>query len=181
MKNWCYTIKDGEHASTTLWSGRYVAVCGIVTYLNDNGELMFLVNKRGEGTPDFQGCWNLTCGFLEADESGEQGCAREIFEECGIRIKNISRFKLCSVETDPEKCNNGNVTIRYMLHITDKNDYDNIIDDSKFHTLNTLGGEENEVADVMWVNEKDIDKYDWAFNHYEIIQEHIKQFHIKFE
>lgn len=178
MKNWSYTITEGEHAGHTLWSGRYTAVCGIIVYRNRDGELMFLVNRRGTGTPDYQNHWNLPCGFLEADETGQQGCAREIFEECGIRVKNPDDLILCQVETDPAKCNNANVTLRYMLYITDPDTYDRLIDDSEYfngddtvHLLNNRGGEPDEVADVKWVNENDVDDFEWAFNHHEVLHE----------
>lgn len=77
MRNWSYTIKEGEHAGTTLWSGRYCAVSAFIfCYIND--EWHILANKRGSGTPDYQGYWNCPCGFLEADESAKEGCAREV-------------------------------------------------------------------------------------------------------
>lgn len=178
-KNWSYTIKEGEHKGKTLWSGRYTAICGIVIY-NLNGALHFLANKRGQGTPDYQGCWNLPCGFLEADESAEEGCVREVFEECGIRIKSPDLFELNNVETEPEKCNNGNVTLRYVCFISDEDDYDEMIDDSALlldgsdNHADLRGGEENEVDDVKWIHEDEIDYYNWAFNHKEVIENIIR-------
>lgn len=70
MKNWSYTIKEGEHAGQTLWSGRYCAIAAFV-FLKINRAWHVLANKRGSGTPDFQGMWNCVCGYLEADECAE--------------------------------------------------------------------------------------------------------------
>lgn len=158
MRNWSYTIKEGEHAGTTLWSGRYCAVSAFIfCYIND--EWHILANKRGSGTPDYQGYWNCPCGFLEADESAKEGCAREVREETGYNIP-ANEFKLVEVETDPAKCNNGNVTLRHIVIL-------HYIPDS----VPTEGGEENEVDEIKWMPISQIDKYKWAFNHKDRIEE----------
>ena len=177
-KNWSYTIKEGEHAGVTLWSGCYCAVCAIIVH-KVNNKLYFLVNKRGQGTPDYQGCWNLPCGFLDASESGVEACAREVYEECGVKIKNPDLFTLNSVETDPKTRNNGNVTLRYILYI-EGDEYLNIVDDSDNDNgvhAEERGGEHDEVDAVKWVCEDDIDKYDWAFNHKDLIKKIINNIH----
>ena len=112
-KNFSYTIPDGEHKGVTLWSGRYCCVTAFV-FLVIGKECYILANKRGLGTPDFQGLWNCPCGFIEGDESAEEACAREVLEETGVKI-NPNRFVLHSVQTDPEVCNDGHVTLRYCL------------------------------------------------------------------
>lgn len=156
-KNWSYKITDPNHSKcgTTLWSGRYAAVCGIVL-VNCKQDTFVLANLRGSGTPDYQGYWNLPCGFLEANETGEEGISREIFEECGLTLAP-SCFSLLNVETDPRYCNNGNVTIRY---ITLRRTLE--LPKLKYENIN---GEENEVESVKWINIKEIDNYKWAFNH----------------
>lgn len=161
-KNWSYTITEGEHKGVTLWSGRYTAVCGIVIGMRDDepGKRYILANKRGEGCPDYNGLWNLPCGFLEADENGQQGVAREIHEECGILIP-WEDFTYYSNETDPAKCNNGNVTLRYLTSV--------VIDD--YDDKDELSGEENEVEDVKWIPLNEYENYEWAFNHKEVIEE----------
>lgn len=68
MRNWSYTIEEGEHAGKTLWSGRYCAVAAFA-FCKIKGEWCVLANQRGEGTPDFQGYWNCPCGFLDMEKS----------------------------------------------------------------------------------------------------------------
>lgn len=152
-----YTIPDGPYAGKTLWSGRYVAVSCVILACEtvDNNEHWFvLANKRGSGTPDDQGKWNMPCGYLNNGESATAACARETAEECGVYI-NSKLFKLINVETAPEKCNNGNVSLRHLCLLSKRADI-----------LNKLkGGEANEVDDVKWIPIEDIDKYEWAFNH----------------
>lgn len=175
-KNWSYKITDPNHpkCGTTLWSGRYTAVTGIVVKmitnantipaLMKNGKPEFdyyiLANLRGPGTPDYQGYWNLPCGFLESNETGEEGVCREMFEECGYDVEP-SKMKLYNVETDPRTCNNGNVTIRYY-----NSEVCNALPELKYTNIN---GEEGEVESVKWINIRDINNYKWAFNHKKLI------------
>ena len=92
-KNWSYKITDPNHpkCGTTLWSGRYCAVTGIVMRYIYNpvlgkNDVYVLANLRGPGTPDYQGYWNMPCGFLERNESGEQGVAREILRNVDLKF-----------------------------------------------------------------------------------------------
>lgn len=166
-KNWCYKITDPNHpkCGTTLWSGRYCAVTGIVIRQmrntnRDGFDYYVLANLRGNGTPDYQGYWNMPCGFLESNESGEEGVCREMFEECGYKVMPED-MGLFNVETDPRYCNNGNVTLRYFnIEFCTK------LPELKYTNIN---GEEGEVESVKWINVKDINNYKWAFNHNKLI------------
>ena len=46
------------------WYSRSVATTPFVFCKNENNEYCVLANKRGIGTPDFQGLWNVPCGYL---------------------------------------------------------------------------------------------------------------------
>ena len=169
-KNWSYTIPYGEHKGKTIWSGRYCAVSAFVFCKFPDG-WKILANKRGVGTPDFQGKWNAPCGYLEPDESAQQGCAREVYEETGVKI-DPDKFQLIHVETEPEKCNNGNVTLRHLAILTYGS---NNISISKEAVLNG-DGEKDEVESIAWISINDIGKYGWAFNHYNTIKEIISAY-----
>jgi len=137
----------------TVFSGRFCAVSGFV-YAIVNGKYSILANLRGPGTPDYQGCWNAVCGFLERYENSKEGIAREMLEECGFQI-DTDDLKVVHVETEPEECNNGNVTIRHTAFLG------KIIP----HYVKKEGGEENEVDSVKWIPVDEFDNYKWAFNH----------------
>ena len=107
-----YTIEK-EHAGKTLLSRRYCAVCAIVLYLDPILGWMILLNKRGSGTPDFQHMWNIPCGYIEADETAQEACSRELLEECHVEIEP-KKFNLIKDETNPKNCNNGNITLRFL-------------------------------------------------------------------
>lgn len=159
MKNYCYRIPDGEHAGEVLWSGRYACVVAFI-FMKKGDDLFVLANQRGQGTPDFQGLWNCPCGFIEADETGEECCLRETIEECGYKF-DASQLILHSVETDPKESNKAHVTLRYF----------GLFKENELIKTKREGGEENEVDDIKLINIKDISKYDWAFNHQERIND----------
>lgn len=168
-KNFSYTIPDGPYKGKTLWSGRYCAVIAIVVVDKDVpnvGKKRFvLVSRRGPGCPNYVGKWNIQCGFLENTESGEQGCSRETYEEVGIRIPSED-FKLFEVTTDPNI--DKNVCLRYIARYNEfpkSEGYKTV--DGVFDT--ERGGEANEVEECQWLDLDNIDKFEWAFNHKELL------------
>lgn len=150
------TVVDGK----TYWISRSVAVVGFV-FARVNKQLCILANKRGEGTPDFQGKWNVPCGYLDYDETGEEGCVREIFEETGVKL-NPTDMKFIQVNTDPVNSNRQNVSLRYRTYLSEEF--------AKNITFTNKNSESNEVDDIRWIPIKDIDNYEWAFNHNELIK-----------
>ena len=138
----------------TVFSGRFCAVSGFI-YAIVNGKYCILANLRGQGTPDYQGCWNAPCGFLECYETSKEGIQREIYEECKFIVR-IEDLEVIHVETDPVECNNGNVTVRHKAFLG------KIIPS---YLKRADGGEENEVDGVKWIPVDEFDDYKWAFNH----------------
>lgn len=162
MKNWNYTIKEGEHKGKTLWSGRYCSICAIILHYNQEKGWMILLNKRGSGAPDFQHMWNIPCGYIEADETAQLACSREVMEECHMYVEP-KKFNLMKVETNPKDCNNGNVTLRFLA----------FTNSTKLCEVNKKG-EEYEVEVCSYITFDEALKLKLAFNHKEII-EHLKE------
>ena len=148
-----------EHEGKIYWISRAVGVAGYIFCL-DNGKLLILANKRGSGTPDFQGYWNCPCGYLDFDETTAEACSREIMEETNLNVSPKS-LVLYNVEDDPS-ANKQNVTFRYYS-FSDRY--------YKGQTVYAKGAEENEVDDVKWIPIEDIDNYNWAFNQKRTIME----------
>lgn len=142
----------------TVFSGRFCAVSGFIYAIVD-GKYSILANLRGAGTPDYQHHWNAVCGFLERYENSKEGIAREILEETGFRI-DLDDLNVVHVETNPEECNNGNVTIRHRAFL---GKIDPVYVASE-------GGEVDEVDGVKWIPVDDLDDYKWAFNHRKTIE-----------
>lgn len=163
MKNFSITHKDGKE----YWIARNVAVASFI-YSKFNGRWFVLANQRGEGTPDFQGCWNCPCGYLDFDETLAQACARETREECGIIVRP-NEFKFVGIEDSPFASGNlQNVTVRHYAIIENDREMGN-----KF-----TGGEKDEVAKISWIPIDTVLNYKWAFNHgyrvLEIFENHVR-------
>lgn len=149
MKNFKIKVKDQEY-----WISRSIAVAAFIFTKDENGNFYILANQRGKGTPDFQGYWNCPCGYLDYNETTVEAACREVQEETSVICPELEFF---AINSDPN-ANKQNVTIQYWGFI-EKPIYQNL-----------AGGEENEVLNVKWINVKDVNSYDWAFNHDKVIQ-----------
>lgn len=143
-----------EHNGETYWVSRSMAVsCFVFARINDSW--CVLANQRGIGTPDYQGCWNVPCGYLDYNETTKEAAIRETYEETGVKLKNATFW---GFEDDPEE-NRQNVTFRYYA----------IIDDAQPSSVSlsteALGGEDNEVSSVAWIPIDTVADYEWAFDH----------------
>lgn len=160
-KNFEITAKeDGKK----YWISRSVAVCAIVIVYDENDNTWILINKRGEGTPDFQGCWNIPCGYLDWDETTSQACTREVLEECKVWVDPDNWQQFGEIE-DSVTANRQNVTVRKIA----------CIDINEYHAGKKLAmkmtaannGEADEVDDIILMPLKPIliNNRVWAFNH----------------
>lgn len=149
LKNFPFTYKGKE-----FWYSRAVAVAHFVFARNSQGELCVLANRRGLGTPDYQGFWNCPCGYLDFGEDGESAAQRETYEETNVYVPK-NQIKMYGVNTSPDS-NKQNVTIRYYSYLSTPCD---TIDLSDKHS------EPNEVMEIKWLPLKEVDSYNWAFGH----------------
>lgn len=152
MKN--FKIIDKED-NQEYWVSRSIAVTGFIFTKDKDNDLCVLANKRGSGTPDFQGYWNCPCGYLDYDETILEAITREISEETGYLCPDD--IALYDIDSDP-KSNKQNVTIMYYGYV------------SVPQKEERVGGEENEVDEIKWIKLSDISKYKWAFGHDQIIR-----------
>ena len=149
---------------------RSIAVTGcIFTFLN--GKWCVLANKRGEGTPDFQGMWNMPCGYLDFNETTAEAVIREVYEETGIKV-NPDHLHFWKFNDSPTQ-NRQNVSFRYYALV------DAQPGNISVGTGNDRGGEEDEVEAIGWIPVDSIDKYQWAFGHDEIIKEFTEWMHLE--
>ena len=138
------------------WFSRSMATAIFVFCRDKQGNLYILASERGKGAADFQGYWNCPCGYLDFNETTKQCAIRELEEETGIGVDE-SIVKFINYEDDPITANRQNVTFRFGVSITD-----NTIESLTFSKKHN---EKNEVGEIAWIPLKDIDKYEWAFNH----------------
>ena len=166
MKN--FQVED-KTTGKKYWISRAMAVCGIVIVRDNNNNYYVLVNKRGEGAPNYKGCWNLICGYLDWDETLKEAVSREVLEETKVDIPP-SLWEFTYLADDPNKDDLQNVTVRYKTIIT-MDQFKRFSEVGK-NKIAAYGGEVNEVADIwlMPLNKESIDSVEWAFNHKDIVK-----------
>lgn len=155
----CYD-KDGNFIG---WFSRSVAIA-LFTFAKDkDGNLCVLASQRGKGTPDpeFVGAWNGCCGYLDWNETLEQACKRETFEETGIRISEDWALNMLYIDDVPEKDKRQNITIVYFTFLEQP---------TESYEMSHAHNETDEVDDIRFIPVSEISEYRWAFGHDKIIQ-----------
>ena len=162
MKN--FSIID-DRTGREYWISRSVAVVGFIYGYDKDEKEYILAVQRGTGTPDpeFVGKWCLPCGYLDYDETLEEALQREVFEETGVLLDSDS-IVLLGVNSDPKSDKRQNVTFRYQA-IAKEETLTNI-------SLTAENSEPNEVSDIKWIPYSEINNYEWAFNHKELIKQY---------
>ena len=165
MKN--FPIID-KNTGREYWISRSVCVLTIVKAFDIHGEEYVLAVQRGKGTPDpeYIGCYCLPCGYVDFDETIKQAAARELKEETGLTFP-ISDFKLISINDDPELDKRQNITFRYIVKT------DVPVEDLEL-LFTTKNSEKDEISSIRFIKIRDINLYNWAFNHEQLLNTYDK-------
>lgn len=70
----------------------YPVICPSIIVAVRRGKEILLANHKRHYQPNGGGIYTTLAGFVEVGETFEQAVRREVFEETGIRIKNIRYF-----------------------------------------------------------------------------------------
>lgn len=144
------------------WFSRSAAVATAVL-LNDNGQWYVLANQRGSGTPDYQGYWNLPCGYLDYNEDAQTAAMREVYEETGIKLNSVNSF---GHSTDPRE-NRQNIVFFFVSILRGSR---------KQYEFSKDNMEEGEVEGIQWLPLDKCDTLQWAFDHDELIEKVISKY-----
>ena len=144
------------------WFSRSAAVATAVL-LNDNGNWYVLANQRGSGTPDYQGYWNLPCGYLDYNEDAQSAAMREVYEETGIKLNSVTSF---GHSTDPRE-NRQNIVFFFVSILNGSKDRYNFSTDNM---------EEDEVEGIQWLPLDRCNTLQWAFDHDELMEKVIAKY-----
>ena len=143
--------------------------------------MFVLLGQRGPGTPDFQGLWNMPCGYLDWNESATEGVYRELYEETGLDLEEYIKEAKRYLKINPIKqedleqpwfvnhfpdSNRQNVTLRFGV----------IIESDYLPDLTAENCEPGEVSDLKWVNVNDMKKYDCAFGHKQVLIDYLGRY-----
>lgn len=155
-QNECIRTTDGRE----LWLSRSVAVVACVLAVVGQRPYI-LINQRGTGVPDFQGYWNLPCGYLDYDENTSQAAVREVWEECGVNLLEVLPAASVAFFDSPWDVNSEptfakqNVTIHHGL----------VIEPAALPALSNANNEPNETMEIRWQPLERIHELEFAFNH----------------
>ena len=121
--------------------------------IKDSKQILLIERKNNP----FQGCWALPGGFLDENETLEQGAARELMEETGVRVEN-SELKQLKAYSDPKRDPRTRV-ISVVFHVAVPSDTDVIAGD--------------DAAQAKWYSVDSLPKL--AFDHDQIVREWLFQ------
>ncbi len=94
LESFNYCPKCGSpHFMVNNEKSKRCADCGFVYYFNPSAATVaFILNNRNEllvckrGKEPAKGTWDLSGGFIDRYETGEEGVAREVREETGLEV-----------------------------------------------------------------------------------------------
>ena len=166
----------------TFWISRSIAVAAFILRISKDYKIEVLVERRGKGAADFQGCLCCPCGYLDFGETIKEAVVREVKEETGFVVKSPDDLVLFKIDSEPSS-NRQNVTLSFA-YVADN--------DEDFDRSKAVGGEKNEVSEVKWLtvaktNKKnafnallkkkhielvksEMESEQWAFGHKEMIE-----------
>jgi len=147
------TFEDGK-----IGYLRHVAVDNVVFKNNQ-----VLLVKRSPQLSTEPGKWALPAGFMERDEYLQQAVEREIREETGYAVKNIT---LLTINHHPNQPHNDrqNICFVFFCEATEK-----------------IGEKDWESSDVKWFDlDNLLDPAEVGFDHYDDIQLYKKYMKEKF-
>jgi 8-oxo-dGTP diphosphatase len=71
-----------------------------IVFVKKGGSALVLLIERGR--EPFKNLWALPGGFIEMDETLEAACKRELLEETGLNVEQMTQFKTYdAIDRDP--------------------------------------------------------------------------------
>jgi len=155
-------LPDGR----TVYLSRSVAVTAVVIgYDVPTDTHHALIGLRGQKL-DEPNKWCLPCGYLDYNETLIDAVKREVYEETGIDLDEQGGYihpVPVAIQSDPTE-NRQNITCRFLVDIP------------HLPETHTRFAEEGEVIESKWIplTKSELDRYDWAFKHKEILLHHLE-------
>ncbi len=89
-----------------------------LVYVKEKNTTWVLLIQRGK--EPFKNQWALPGGFIEMDETLEQACIRELEEETGLKVNQMTQFKAYdAIDRDPR---HRTISIVYFVEFKEKQD-----------------------------------------------------------
>lgn len=102
MAHSVFKYRTGEAYSYCYKYPQVALTADCVVFSYDGKDLLVLLIKRGQ--EPFKDRWALPGGFVNPDETAEQGARRELLEETGLEASHLEQFKVFSTpDRDPRQ------------------------------------------------------------------------------
>jgi 8-oxo-dGTP diphosphatase len=127
-----------------------------IVVAGETGNQQILLIQRGK--EPFKGYWALPGGFIEMDETLEQACIRELFEETGVRLEAMNQFyAFDAIGRDPR---HRTISVVYYCFLKE--------------IVEAVGNDD--AANAQWFSIRNLP--DLAFDHQTIILKFLKQINL---
>lgn len=129
-----------------------ITVDAVIFYQKNNEKQVLLIQRKKD---PFKGAWALPGGFLEKEESLEDGAKRELEEETGLKIGELKQIRAFGT---PGRDPRGRIiSIAFFAETREEQ---------------KVKGSDD-ASDAKWFNIKELP--DLAFDHNQIIKEALEQ------
>ncbi|NJM97813.1 MAG: NUDIX hydrolase [Phormidesmis sp. RL_2_1] len=155
-----------QHDGKEIWISRSVTVLPVLFFVS-RGTQYVPLGQRGEDLPDGVGQWGLPGGYLDYDETATEAVYREVWEELGLDIPQLTQdFRFEGnldhpYEVYSQPLRRQNVTLKYALMFH--------LEQAELPKLNPQVSR-GEVVEARWFPVAKALKMPLAFNHHEVIQ-----------
>jgi 8-oxo-dGTP diphosphatase len=120
-----------------------------LVYVKGKSTISVLLIQRG--IEPFKGKWALPGGFVNMDELLETACKRELEEETGLQVEQMTQFKTYdAIDRDPR---HRTISVVFSAQLPEK--------------LKVMGNDD--AANAQWFSIKNLPEM--AFDHWEILEE----------
>ncbi len=168
-----YITKDNI-GDRGFFHSRSVAVVGVIIARHKDN-VYVLVERRGPKM-DKPNEWCVPCGYMDWDENGTGAIFREIYEETNLNMDEFINDNRLVYEAlkqpwfvhDTPFAHRQNITLRYGCCV-------DVLSEELPEVSNVNVGTD-ETAEVKWINVVEVGskKYNFAFNHDEVISQFIQ-------
>ena len=87
-----------------------------IVYVTEPESIWVLLIKRGKDP--FKDKWALPGGFIDMDETLEEACKRELFEETGMKVEAMTQFKAFdAINRDPR---HRTISVVFTVQLNEK-------------------------------------------------------------
>lgn len=87
-----------------------------IVYVTEPESIWVLLIKRGKDP--FKDKWALPGGFIDMDETLEEACKRELFEETGLKVEAMTQFKAFdAINRDPR---HRTISVIFTVQLNEK-------------------------------------------------------------